>query len=338
MKLNIRTLFFGALLLGVIVMALRLFLPYVVTLSIAATAAVIFYPVHRRILRTTKGRRALASLLTVALTAIVIILPLSLLLGQAAREAIDLYGRLAIDPAIFKGDILQTAEDAINRWAPTPVDLNKYVGQAVTLLAQHLSGILAGTVKTFVQLFLGVVAYYYMLKDGEEFVDTMVELSPLADREDRDIQHRLKTAIDSIVRGSLIIATIQGIASGIGLAIFGVPYAFLLGAVAGVAAFIPTLGPSLVLLPAALYLLLSGHVGAGIGMLVWSALAVGLIDNLLHPTLVGRGAKIHPFFTLFSVIGGISGFGIIGFIIGPLIMSLLLVLFEIYRKELPAQA
>ena len=175
-----------------------------------------------------------------------------------------------------------------------------------------------------------------MLKDGEDFMDTMVELSPLAEREDRGILKRLKTSVDSIVRGSLIIATIQGIVSGVGLAIFGVPYASLLGALAGVAAFIPTLGPSLVLLPAAGYLLLSGHVGAGLGMLAWAVLAVGLIDNLLHPTLVGRGARIHPFFILFSVIGGISAFGIIGFVVGPLIMSLLLALFEIYRKEAPA--
>ena len=138
-------------------------------------------------------------------------------------------------------------------------------------------------------------------------------------------------AINSIIRGTLIIAVIQGVMTGIGFAIFGVPSPTLWGSIAAIGALVPGVGTAIVFTPAILFLFFAGNTVPAIGLLVWGIVAVGLIDNFLGPVLVGRGIRIHPLFILFAVIGGIGFFGPMGFLLGPLVVSLLYGLFEIYR-------
>ena len=140
-------------------------------------------------------------------------------------------------------------------------------------------------------------------------------------------------AINSVIKGSLVIAIIQGILTGLGFTLFQVPNPALWGSIASITALIPGIGTALVLIPGILYLFFSFKIGLGFGLLAWGILAVGLIDNILGPTLVGRGTKIHPFLVLFGVLGGIQLFGPAGFIAGPLILSLLFALAEIYSKS-----
>jgi predicted PurR-regulated permease PerM len=333
MHFSIRNVFFLALLLGVIFMAFRLFQPHLITLAVAATFAVMLYPVHRRIRSRIRAGDGLAAIVTVLLTIIVILLPLGLIIAQIARQAADLYGNLTENASFPLRNVIGMAEDTLEQWIPMQINLGTYIGTGASWLAQHLGMMLTGTIDTVVKLFLGIIAYYYMLKDGDRFMAKLIELSPLADKQDTKILARLSQSINSVVKGSLIIALVQGIASGIGFAIFGMPFALLLGAVAGVAAFIPSLGPSMILFPAAGYLFFTGHTASAIGLTIWAIVAVGSIDNFLYPMLVGRRAEIHPFFILFSVIGGISLFGMAGLVIGPLIISLLLALLDIYEHE-----
>ena len=121
-----------------------------------------------------------------------------------------------------------------------------------------------------------------------------------------------------------------------GFSIFGVPNPILWGSVAAVAALIPGVGTALVLIPSILYLFFIGETVSASGLLVWGIVAVGLVDNILGPKLVGRGIKLHPFLTLLSILGGISFFGPLGFLFGPLTLSLLFAFLEIYstiRRE-----
>jgi predicted PurR-regulated permease PerM len=133
------------------------------------------------------------------------------------------------------------------------------------------------------------------------------------------------------MKGSLFIALIQGCLTGIGFAIAGVPNPALWGSVAMISALIPGIGTSLVLIPGILFLFGTGHPGPGFGLLAWGALAVGLIDNFLSPKLLGRGTNLHPLFILFSVMGGLALFGPLGFLFGPLVLSLWSALISIYQ-------
>jgi Predicted permease len=168
------------------------------------------------------------------------------------------------------------------------------------------------------------------LRDGEAIIAKLKVLSPLPNRYDTVVVQRLHDAINSVIRGALLIAVIQGILTGVGLTIFGVPNAVLWGSIAIVAALIPYVGTAAVLTPAIAYLFLIDRTGAAVGLLAWGIVAVGLIDNFLGPRLVNRGIRLHPVVILLAVLGGLAFFGPLGYILGPLVISLLFALLDIY--------
>ena len=158
----------------------------------------------------------------------------------------------------------------------------------------------------------------------------MVQISPLPDKDDEHILRKLAISIRSVALGTVLTALIQGTLTAIGLSFFGFERAVLWGCIAAIGALIPGIGTSIVFIPAILFLVYTGQYVTAGGVFIWSALAVGLIDNLVGPYLMSRGNKLHPFFILLSVLGGISLFGPIGFILGPVSLTLLLVLLELY--------
>ena len=176
-------------------------------------------------------------------------------------------------------------------------------------------------------------ALFYLLRDGRKLKNDIVMLSPLADNYDEKIFLKLRQAIRSIVLGSLVVGLVQGILTGIGFYLFGVPNPALWGSFAVIAALIPGIGTSLVIVPGIIYLFfVTSHLQA-LGMFIWGLVAVGLVDNFLGPMLVNRGVRVHPFLILLSVIGGLAYFGPIGFIAGPLVVALLVALLEIYKSN-----
>lgn len=328
----IQTAFFFTLLVGVLTLAFFIFLPYLTTLSVAATFAVVTHPLHKRITRFLRNREGIAALLTVFITVLIVLAPLSFIGTQVVWESQHLYQRIVENQESLTDSFTGFIEGTIERFAPQfSFDLSRYAGQGLSWIIRKIGPLFAGTAQTFLHLFLGIIAYYYFLKDGRKFLATLVALSPLPDGEDTKILGRLEMAINSIIRGTLTIALIQGVLTGIGLTIFGIPSPTLWGSIAAVGALIPGVGTAIVLTPAILFLFLTGKTFAAIGLLVWGIVAVGLIDNFLGPVLVGRGVRIHPFFVLFAVIGGIGFFGPVGFLLGPLVLSLLYALLDIYR-------
>ncbi len=176
----------------------------------------------------------------------------------------------------------------------------------------------------------------YLFKDGSKMKKAIVIFSPLRDIHDEAIISKLALAVKSVIGGNVVVAIVQGILTAVGFMMFGVPNAGLWGSVAAIASLVPTVGTSLVVVPAVLYLFFSGNILFAVGLAIWGFTAVGLIDNYLGPKLASRGMKIHPLLVLLSVLGGIALFGPLGFILGPLILSLFGALTEIYlviRKE-----
>ena len=132
----------------------------------------------------------------------------------------------------------------------------------------------------------------------------------------------------------MLVALIQGCLTGVGLWLFGFENTFIWGVLAAFGALIPSVGTTLVLVPAVLYLFFTGDTVAALGLIAWGVVAVGTIDNILGPYLMGRGNSIHPLLVLLSVLGGISVFGFIGFLLGPIVVSLFLVLLELYSSHI----
>ncbi len=323
-----------ALLLGTILLVFFIFRPFFFSIIIAMVFAVVFQPVHKRVLRITRERRSVAALITTVIIVIIILVPVILLGMQIFNEAQLLY--VSITEGGGKDNLFNTVRKLafyIQRFIPAQIkfsaNFDQYLKQGLDWLVRHLGDIFSNFAKILLDFFIFLTALYYLLKDGKRLKKTFVNFSPLADTDDEKIFNTIESAINSVIKGNLMVAVIQGALTMAGFAVFGVPNAVLWGSVTAIAALIPGVGTSLVLIPAILFLFLNGKYLSGFGLLAWGAGAVGLIDNFIGPKLVGRGMQTHPFIILISVLGGIGFFGPIGFLLGPLTMSLLFAFFEI---------
>lgn len=325
--------FLLALLAAAGVLAFFIFRPFLYVLVLALIFATVFWPLHERALQATRGKNALAALLSTLCVLLVIIVPLAFLSTRVFQESTQLYASLvegggATDLSLRINAVL---EDFAVSGAPAfSIDADQYVQQGLRWLLQHLGPLFASLAKATVSIFLFLIALYYLFKDGRMFKKAIIAVSPLEDAYDETVFAKLSAAISSVVRGSLAVALVQGVLTAVGFALFGIPNPTLWGSVAAIAALVPGVGTALVILPAVLYLFFGGETFLAAGLLLWGAVAVGLVDNFLGPTLAGRGMRIHPFLILLSILGGIGFFGPLGFLLGPLVVSLLFVLLDIY--------
>lgn len=322
-----RLYFLLAALVGTFVLTFFIFRPFLYALVLAMVFAVVFQPTHRKITGLVCGWQGFAAFATILIIVVFVFTPLVFLGIQLFKEAEQLYFSLATGggkDAIF--NILNNLRSDFN--------IDQYFKQGLDWLIQRLGSVFSGFAKIMASSFVFLIALYYLLKDGHKLKTSIIALSPLSDADDEAISKKLEMAINSVIRGSLLIALIQGAMTMIGFTIFGVPNAVLWGSVAAVAALIPGIGTALVLIPAIAFLFLQGETFYGIGLVAWGMGAVGLIDNFLGPKLVGRGIHLHPLIILLSVFGGLAFFGPIGFLLGPLTATLLFALLDIYSLQI----
>lgn len=329
--------FFFILVASTILLLVAIFYPFLGSVTLGATFAVLFQPLYGVILRWSRGQESVAAFLTTIFILCMVIVPLVLFSYQIFVEARQLYFDVNTahdDLPTFLRSFNAERLQSIPPWLA--VSLNQYLQQALENLLQRLGSVFSGVAHVMLSLFLSLLALYYMLKDGLRLRLAIIKFSPLFDRYDKQIFSRLHNAVTSVVFGSLAIAALQGAASGAGLFLFGIPNAAFWGAVGIVAALVPTVGTALVIAPAAFYLVLKDDLVAAAGLVLWGVTAVGLIDNILGPKLIERGLHIHPFLILLAVLGGLTIFGPIGFLIGPLILSFSFALLDIYPLLLAA--
>ncbi|MDP3772480.1 MAG: AI-2E family transporter [bacterium] len=333
--------FLYVLLTGIFILTFFIFRPFLYTLVVAVVFATVFKPIHQKMLIVMRGREALAALLATILVLIIVVVPLIFFSVQIFQEAVGLYSFLFSNGG--RADFSLGVSDAIRniaQFSPVPieisVDVNQYIKQGLRWLLQNLGPISSNVARMLLAVFIFLVALYYLFKDGYKLKRAVVALSPLPDVHNEIIFNKLMMAINSVVKGSIMVALIQGIIAAIGFVIFGIPNAALWGSITAVAALVPGIGTALVLFPAILYLFLNGETFSAGGLLLWGMMAVGLVDNFLGPKLVERDIHVHPFLILLSILGGIGFFGPLGFLLGPLVLSMLFVLLDIYfmvRKE-----
>jgi len=230
---------------------------------------------------------------------------------------------------------LNNINESINQYLPHgfSFDLNQKASEFIILISNNVAQIFSSTLSTIFGFILLLLTIFYFLKDGAEWKKSLITLSPMSDTDDQKILERLKQTINGVLKGTLLIALLQGLLMGIGLSIFGVPNSALWAVVAAIASLIPSVGTALVSVPAIIFLFFIGHIPQAVGLLIWALLLVGMIDNFLSPMIVSRKIKIPEFLILFSVLGGIALLGPVGVLIGPLAVSLLYTLVSIYRNE-----
>ncbi|MEK7515507.1 MAG: AI-2E family transporter, partial [Patescibacteria group bacterium] len=245
--MNAKTLqpyFLVALIIVSSVLTFFIFRPFLVVLVLAAVFAVVLQPLYRGVLRGMSGSPGLAAFITMLVSVVCILIPLTFIAAQVAGEAQNLYSSITNNG--FGETYLNTFIESVY--------IEQYVKDGLAWLVQNLGGAFGGLARLLLSLFIFLIALYYFLCDGDRLKRTIIDASPLADTDDNAVLTRLEQAINSVIRGSLTIALIQGVLTGVGFAFFGVPNFILWGVVASLSALIPGIGTSLVLAPGIAYL------------------------------------------------------------------------------------
>lgn len=329
-----QTIFYITAFVVIIVLSVGIFKPYLLTLAVAGMLAVILEPLYKRINSTVKSPNTSATF-TIVLLLLVIIVPLILVSNQIIDESQGLYSRLSSGDTSYSDyvsldNLAQYVDSVVRPFIPTfSFEPRQYIGAFTSWVTGNIQGIFSGTVDLLIKVILGLVALFYFLRDGEEFKKNLLAFSPLSTAKDKIILDSLSSTIHSVLVGSILVAIIHGFITGIGLAITGVPNFTLWATAAAIASFVPFVGPSIVWVPATIYLYYYGWSGAWLILLIWSVIATVFMNNYLVPMIFNRGIRIHPIFVLFAILGGLQLFGPTGFLIGPLVISLLFVLIRV---------
>ncbi len=326
-------------LLGIFILTFFIFEPFLIALSLAAVFALALQPLYQRILGRMPTWPGISALITILICVVCLFAPLTFIGIEVVGEAQELYSSLSDGSGKTSlSTVVEYGEGVVRQYIPgmeyanLSASLDEYVKEGLGFVTGHLGSIFSSLAQLLLSLFIFLIGLYYLLSDGPKLKHAIIELSPLADADDKTVFDRLELAVNSVVRGNLAVALIQGILTGVGFTIFGVPNGILWGVVAAMAALIPGVGTALVILPAVAFLFIVGSTISAVGLLIWGVFAVGLIDNFLGPRFMGRGMELHPLLVLLSVLGGIALFGPAGIFLGPLSISLLFSLLSIYTN------
>ncbi len=238
-------------------------------------------------------------------------------------------------------DYTKIGEEYIEKFIGKPVneniDIAKFIEDGLHKLSlsllQNVDNFILSLPKMILSLFVMFFIMYYSLKDGKRLLFSLKEALPLKREYKENIANRFNDTIYATMYGVVVTAIVQGGIGALGFFIFGVSSPILWGIVMIILAMIPFVGAAFIWFPAALIKLASGDTLNGIGLLLYGIFIVSTIDNIIKPKIIGRRSKVHPALILIGVLGGLKLFGIIGIIIGPLLLAVLTVFFEIYINE-----
>jgi predicted PurR-regulated permease PerM len=322
--------------------------PFLKPVAFAAILAIAAFPLHERVQREIK-KPGWAAFVSTLLIILLFLIPLALLLVRASNEAVSAAQRLS-EKSASEGGFVPFVMQLVDRpmqFLGRYVDLSRvdlkgqlsarlnsisvFLFQAGAVVLGNLAGFIGDALISFVTL-------YFFLKDGRRIIRACEGLIPLSEAQTTKLLKGIGDSIVANVYGIVAVGTAQGILVGTALAIVGIPSSVLLGIAAAVCSLIPIVGPSLVWLPATIYLFATGHVGGGIFLLIWCSVVVGSADNVIRPWVIAGRVEIHPLVLLFALIGGASAFGFLGLFLGPIVVSVLMALLEIVPEAIGDRA
>lgn len=319
--------------------------PFAQPLLWAALAAIMFQPLYRRVLRRLRGRRNPAAGLSLLIIFILVLVPAGWIASMVIGQAIVLVTTLQQQPidlaAWFDAaytSLPKIARDAVDRsgWADVTMvqtRLQELLTQSAGMIATQAVSIGSGALGFFLSFGVGLYVMFFLLRDGERIGRTVLCAMPV----ERSIADRLAERFLGIVRATIkgtgVVALVQGALAWITLLIAGVPSALLFGVVTVFFALVPVIGAGAVWLPAGLYLLITGETWQGVFVLLTGFFIISSADNVLRPILVGRDTGIPDWIILITTLGGISLVGFSGIVLGPLVAGLFLASWSILREQ-----
>ncbi|MDD5012720.1 MAG: AI-2E family transporter [Candidatus Nanoarchaeia archaeon] len=315
-----------------IVLSFFLLRPILLSIIMGFILTFIFSPIYNQILRLTKSKTFSSILICVLLIALIIV-PLWFLTPLIIDESIKLFVASqqldvvtplkTIFPSLFASEVFSEQ---------VGIAIQSFVTKMTSSLMTYLSDLLLDFPTIILHILIVFFTLFYTLKDKEEIISYIKSILPFPKDIEKKLFDSTKNITFSVLYGYIIIGTLQGIILGIGLFIFQVPSAFILFLLAIVAGILPILGPSLIGIPTAIFLMMDGNIVAAFGILIFT-IAASLSDYFIRPTLVSKKAKLPTALILVGMIGGFLMFGILGFILGPLIIAYMIIILELYKTK-----
>lgn len=310
----------------------------------AVVLAILFSPLHRRLLARMPRRANMATLATLLLCLLIVIFPLVLIGASLTKEAASIYERMS-SGTLDAGAYLQQIQAALPQWL-TPWLERLHLGslpelqekfsemamQASKLAASKAVGIGQNTFGFVVGFFVMLYLLFFLMRDGRELMQRMREAIPLQADHKRELSAKFTIVIRATVKGNLAVAAAQGALGGLIFWILGIQGPVLWGVVMAFLSLLPAVGAALIWAPVAIYFMATGDMGKGVVLAAYGILVIGLVDNVLRPLLVGKDTKMPDYIVLISTLGGMSIFGLTGFVIGPVIAALFMVTWELFTR------
>ena len=323
---------------GITLLLLVMIRGFLVSVILAGVFAAMARPVYLALERRL-GKRSIAALLTVLLLLLLIVVPVGAFLALVVSQAIEVADRAATwigEQSGRLGELTARLQGLplVGQFIPDQEALvaraSDFVGRVGTFVIDNARAATTGTVNAILQLFVMLYAMYFFLKDGPSILSRILYFTPLEEDDERKLIRQFVSVTRATIKGSILIGLLQGALAGAAFFFLELPGAAFWSTVMAVLSVIPVLGSGIVWAPAAVILVFTGRVVAGMGLAIWGLVVVGLVDNFLRPRLVGRDTKMHDLLVLLSTFGGLAMFGLVGFIVGPIIGALFLTAWDLY--------
>lgn len=335
------------LLLVVVTLAFGAILwPYSEAIFWGVTLAILFSPMQRFLLRRMPQRPNFATLITLLLCLLVVVLPTTLLSISLLQEATYIYDRLRSGQLNF-GNCFQQIVNALPSWALSSLDrlgltsmldlekkLSSVAVQASQFIATRALNIGQNTFQFLVSLSVMLYLLFFLLRDGAALTARIRKAIPLEENHKRNLSEKFTTVIRATVKGNIVVAATQGMLGGFIFWMLDVQGALLWGVLMAFLSLLPAVGAGLIWVPVAVYFFATGALTQGAILTAFGVVVIGLVDNLLRPLLVGKDTKLPDYIVLISTLGGMALFGLSGFVIGPAIAALFIAIWDLFTRQM----
>lgn len=308
--------------------------------------AILFSPLHRRLLARMRHKPTLAALLTLAICLLIVILPILFIGTSVVQEAGAAYQRVRSGQLDF-GAYAQQIWAALPVWVLHVLEslhlgtfgelqtkLASFGAQASQFLANQAVSAGSNTLEFIVNFGVMLYLLFFLLRDGSRLGTRIRDAIPLDEAHKQELAGKFITVIRATVKGNIAVAATQGALGGLIFWVLGIQGPVLWGVIMAFLSLLPAIGASLIWGPVALYFLATGATWQGITLVLYGVGVIGLVDNLLRPLLVGKDTKMPDYVVLISTLGGMALFGLTGFVIGPVVAALFMATWDLYSPPI----
>jgi predicted PurR-regulated permease PerM len=317
--------------------------PFYGTILWSVILAIIFAPWHRRLLAIMGGhRRNLAAFATLLLCIVIAIVPVIVITGSLVEEGATLYQQIKsghLNVGLYFERVI-TALPAVLRKVLDRLDLTniesiqpKLTSAAVQgsqFLATQAFSIGHDTFQFMIRFGVMLYLLFFLFRDGVRLSHHIHCALPLSDLHKQHLRRKFTTVVRATVKGNVAVAATQGLLGGLAFWFLGIEGSLLWGVLMGFLSLLPAVGAAIIWVPVAIYYLVTGALWQGVGLIAYSVMVIGMVDNILRPLLVGKDTKLSDYMVLISTLGGMALFGLNGFVIGPLVAALFTAVWDLF--------